>query len=55
MVIIEGVVNNESPKLGGREVFIGGGGRCDNRFVSYSTVVGEGLVSGQRRHNRNPS
>ena len=38
--IIDGNVSNKYPKLGGREVFIGGGDRIDDRYVSGSVVVG---------------
>ena len=55
VVIIDDSGDDESPKSGGREVFVGGGDRRDNRFVSWSVVVVEGLVSGQRRRGLNPS
>ena len=38
--IIDGNVSNKYPKLGGREFFIGGGGRINNIYVSGSVVVG---------------
>ena len=47
--------NDESLKSGRREVLVGGSVRRDNRFVFWSVVVSEGLVSGQRRRGINPS
>ena len=55
VVIIDGSGDEESPKSGGREIFVEGGDRRDNRFVSWSVVVVEGLVSGQSTPPLHPS
>ena len=54
-VIIDGSGDDESPKSGGREDFVGSSASRNVRLVSWSAVINEGLIIGQRRRGINPS
>ena len=38
-VVIGGVSDDELQNPGGKDVFVGGGGRCDDRCISRSVVI----------------
>ena len=51
-VIIDGGGGYELSKLEGRELFFGGGGRCNDRFSFRSAVVNREEVWRQGHHHR---